>query len=167
MTDKKELEELIKNQLHDMDSTQYEDLDENIANHSNEGLKSPKRRSYKRRFFKHTGGSSLIPITERNERMMIHLSNMQKKLPKFIERQNIITNCLVNIKNRLSGKLKDESSKADDLEIIGDYLESIEDFIPKMNPNAQTKWIKFVSYTKQDILFLLKDYPLSDYWKKL
>jgi len=46
MTDKKELEELIKNQLHDMDSTQYEDLDENIANHSNEGLKSPKSRSY-------------------------------------------------------------------------------------------------------------------------
>ena len=33
MTDKKELEELIKNQLHDMDNTQYEDLDENIANH--------------------------------------------------------------------------------------------------------------------------------------
>ena len=63
MTDKKELEELIKNQLHDMDSAQYEDLDENIANHSNEGLKSPKSRSYKRRFFKHTGGSSLIPIT--------------------------------------------------------------------------------------------------------
>ena len=44
MTDKKELEELIKNQLHDMDSTQYEDLDENIANHSNERLKSSKSR---------------------------------------------------------------------------------------------------------------------------
>ena len=42
MTDKKELEDLIKNQLHDMDSTQYEDLDENIANHSNEGLKGSK-----------------------------------------------------------------------------------------------------------------------------
>ena len=49
---KKELEELIKNQLHDMDSTQYEDLDENIAYHSNEGLKSSKSRSHKRRFFK-------------------------------------------------------------------------------------------------------------------
>ena len=75
MTDQKELEELIKNQLHDMDSTQYEDLDENIANHSNEGLKSSKSMSHKRRFFKHTGGSSLIPITQSNERMMIHLSN--------------------------------------------------------------------------------------------
>ena len=55
---KKELEELIKNQLHDIDSTQYEDLDENIANHSNEGLKSPKRRSYKRIFFKYWNGKS-------------------------------------------------------------------------------------------------------------
>jgi hypothetical protein len=166
MTDEKELQNLIKSQFQDMDNTQYEDLDEHIADHSNEGLKSPKSRSHKRRHFKHTGGSSLLPITERNERMMIHLSNMQKKLPKFVERQNIIANCLINIKNRLSGKLKDESSKADDLEIIGDYLESIEDFIPKMNPNAQTKWIQFVSDTKQEILFLLKDYPLSDYWKK-
>ena len=91
---------------------------------------------------------------------------MQNKLPKFVERQNIIANCLINLKNRLSGKLEDGSSKADDLEIIGDYLESIEDFIPKMNPNAQTKWIKFVSDTKQEILFLLKHYPLSDYWEK-
>ena len=166
MTDEKELQNLIKSQFQDMDNTQYEDLDEHIADHSNEGLKSPKSRSHKRRHFKHTGGSSLLPITERNERMMIHLSNMQKKLPKFVERQNIIANCLINIKNRLSGKLKDASSKADDLEIIGDYLESIEDFIPKMNSNAQTKWIQFVSDIKQEILFLLKDYPLSDYWKK-
>ena len=89
----------------------------------------------------HSGGSSLLPITERNERMMIHLSNMNKQLPKFDERANIINSCIKNITNRINKTLEDESSIADDLEIIGDYLITIEDFIPRMHQNGQKKWL--------------------------
>lgn len=168
MDNDKELQRLIREQMNDSCTTQYEDnIDDELRHRqdASEGLYGPKKQSFKRRYYKHGGGTSMLPITEKNERMMIHLSEINKPT-KFPERVNIIHTCIINIKNRLSGKLKDKSSIADDLEIIGDYLISIQEFIPKMNPAAQNKWNKYVSDTKDEIMKILPHMPLSDFWIK-
>lgn len=163
-SDDKELQRLINEQIKDDITTEYFDEIKDVDN--NEGLFHCKQRSYKKRHYMHSGGSSLLPITERNERMMIHLSNMNKQLPKFDERANIINSCIKNITNRINKTLEDESSIADDLEIIGDYLITIEDFIPRMHPNGQKKWSRFVSDVKQQVITMLPKHSLSEFWKK-
>jgi len=168
MDNDKELQRLIREQMNDSYNTQYEDnIDDELRHRqdASEGLDAPKKQSFKRRYYKHGGGTSMLPITEKNERMMIHLSEINKPT-KFPERVNIINVCTINIKNRLCGKLNDKSSIADDLEIIGDYLISIQEFIPKMNPVAQNKWNKYVSDTKDEIMKILPHMSLSDFWTK-